>query len=450
MLPRIATVQAGTAGRPNVLLVMSDDQGWGDVGYAPDAVVKTPVLDEMAATCLRLDRFYAAAPVCSPTRASCLTGRHPDRCGVFDYGYAMPLEELTIAEVLKANGYATGHFGKWHLGGVALDNNPEKAKKLNRGHLVSPLPTHPGNQGFEEWFAAANAFDIDPVVFQRNGEPVGKVEGEGSEVVVRTALDWLKPVVREGRSFFATVWFGSPHTPHKASPADRAPYADKRADKQRYLGEITAMDRAIGTLREGLRELGVADNTLLWFCSDNGPIRKGSNGGLRGFKGGLWEGGVRVPALIEWPARISEPMQTSVLASTLDMFPTIVDVLGIDVANPVLPLDGISLVPLLDGQMAERPSPIPFELRSNPTTVTWAALTGNRFKLHVSAYPGEMKNAGGTPKTSPQLYDLLDDPDEKTNVAGDNPEVVADMTRQLEDWQASVTRSLAGADYAQD
>jgi len=443
-LPGHALAQAARKDRTNVILVMSDDQGWGDVGYFGEGKVKTPVLDEMAATGLRFDRFYAAAPVCSPTRGSCLTGRHPDRYGLFSWGYDLRLDELTIPEVLAANGYATGHFGKWHMGGVATD----KEEKSNRGKLESPLPTSPENHGYEESFAAPNFYDLNPDVFQENGVPVGKIEGEGSAITVKAALDWLRTTVTAERPFFATVWFGNPHSPHKALEQDLELYAGAKAKKQRYMAEITAMDRAIGTLRAGLRELGVAENTLVWFCSDNGATEIGNNGGLRGFKGGLWEGGVRVPGLIEWPARIAAPMRTAVPASTLDMFPTIMEILGAEIAHPVKPIDGISLVPLIDGRMSERPAPIPFEIRANAKKIEWAALTGDRFKLHVSAFPGTMKGAGGTPPSSPELYDLIADPAESANVADAHPEVVARMSAELEAWQASVERSLAGADYA--
>lgn len=440
--------RAAPRARPNIVLCMTDDQGWGDVGYNGHKVLKTPVLDEMAASGLRFDRFYAAAPVCSPTRGSVMTGRHPNRFGCFLYNYSIRPQEVTVAEAVKTAGYATGHFGKWHLG-------PVKAG----------TPVNPGGSGFDEWLSHDNFFEIDPPL-SRNGAPPETHRGESSEIVVNEALRFAQKAVRAKRPFLAVVWFGSPHTPHKAYPEDRAPYAHLPAKKQHYLGEIAAVDRAMGMLRKGLRSLGAADDTLVWFCSDNGPTGPGSTGGLKGKKGSLWEGGVRVPGLIEWPARIGRPFATSVPCCTTDIYPTVVDLLGLDVPGQVKPIDGISLRELIEGRMTARPRPIPFwkyphkgERGNKPfldkeaLSGTWrkfsnfthpkprtggfkghAALVDNRYKLHK--LNGKLS-----------LYDLEADAGEKKDIAGRSPEIVARMKAALEKWQASVERSLSGADY---
>ena len=198
----------------------------------------------------------------------------------------------------------------------------------------------------------------------------------------------------------------------------------------------------MGTLRKGLRKLGIADNTLVWFCSDNGswldpaaPSAHGSNGPLRGRKGEVWEGGIRVPGLIEWPARIKRSVVTEVSACTSDIYPTIVDILKIKVPNQVEPLDGISLVPLLDGRMKERPSPIGFWARGGG--LAW---NDNRYKL-IQRTPDK-----GVPDKW-ELYDITVDISEETDLAAEHPEIVNRMKAELENWRQSVLRSSRGEDY---
>ncbi|MBN2137920.1 MAG: sulfatase-like hydrolase/transferase [Sedimentisphaerales bacterium] len=439
------------AARPNIILCMTDDQGFGDTGYNGHKYLKTPVLDEMAATCLRFDRFYAAAPVCSPTRGSVMTGRHPNRFGCFAPNYSIRPEEITIAEVLKSAGYATGHFGKWHLGPVKAD-----------------CPVNPGGSGFDEWLSHDNFFEIDPPL-TRNGEPAKVIKGESSEIVVEEALRFVKKAAENGSPFLAVVWFGSPHTPHKATAEDREPYKHLSEKEQHYLGEIAAVDRAVGMLRTGLADLKIAENTMLWFCSDNGATGPGSTGGLRGKKASLWEGGIRVPAILEWPDRIRKPFAANIPCCTSDIYPTIIDILGLDVDNQVEPVDGISLRGLIEGAMVSRPRPIAFwkyaagRENRNESYIdrellkgTWrqfsnfrhphprvdnfpghAALIDNNFKLHQT---GE----------GLELYDISADPAETKNIAVQNPEVVARMKATLNAWQASVEESLAGRDYIAD
>ena len=220
--------KGATAKRPNILLVMSDDQGWGDVGYNGHPVLRTPNLDVAAASGLRFDRFYAAAPSCSPTRASVLTGRHPNRMGVFSWGHAIRPQETTLAEVLRQAGYATGHFGKWHLGQVRADS-----------------PVSPGANGFDRWISAENFYDFNPEMSDQ-GKPV-RFEGEGNAVTADLALGWIREQAAAEAPFFATVWFGSPHFPHKALAADADLYPGRSKKEREYLGEITALDRAFAS-----------------------------------------------------------------------------------------------------------------------------------------------------------------------------------------------------------
>ena len=415
------------AGRPNIILCMTDDQGWGDVGYNGLKQIQTPAVDAMAAAGMRFNRFYAAHPSCSPTRASVLTGRHPNRMGCFWPGMPLKAQEMTIAQVVKRAGYVTGHFGKWHLNGVA-----------GPGKLIPDSdPLSPRNVGFDEAFSVSNYFELD-WTFSHNGVPE-KVTGDGSDAIVAEALKFIERNAKQGKPILAVVWFGSPHAPHKPMPEDL-----KAAGGSAYYGEIVGIDRSMGTLRSGLRKLGIADNTMLWFNSDNGawfdpaaPNEHGSNGPFRGRKGDMWEGGIRVPGLIEWPARIKRPVVTEVPVCTSDIYPTIVDLLKIKVPNQVQPLDGISLVPLLDGQMKERPSPIGFwQCNGGLSTDSGpSAWSDNRYKLVKPA------------RNKYELYDLTIDLSEKTDIAAQHPEIVNRMKAELESWQQSVLRSCRGEDY---
>ncbi len=345
------TAFAQTNSRPNIILLMSDDQGWGETGYRGHPQLRTPVLDAMAAQGLRMDHFYAAAPVCSPTRASVLTGRNNDRTAVFSVGRPLRTAETTIARLLRDAGYATAHFGKWHLSGFKGPGAP----------VISADARHPGVFGYQYWLAATNFFDIDPIL-GRNGVPEA-FTGGSSEVVIREAMTFIDSVKQSGRPFFVTVWFGSPHDPWQASASDRAAYAGLGDRTMHHYGEIAEMDRSIGVLREKLRATGMAENTILWFNSDNGgvkPFAPAVNGGLRGFKGDLYEGGIRVPCVIEWPAVIRKPRVSDMPASTLDILPTLAEIAGIPTSKIAHPIDGASILAHLKGGMTERPRPIPF------------------------------------------------------------------------------------------
>ncbi|MFZ5833181.1 MAG: sulfatase, partial [Planctomycetota bacterium] len=203
--------------RPNIILLMGDDHGWEETGYNGHPYLKTPVLDEIAATGLRFENFYAAHPSCSPTRGSFLTGRHPNRYGTFTPGSSIRPQEITIAHVLGKAGYECGHFGKWHLG-------PVKAAS----------PTNPGAMGFHEWVSHDNFFELNPSL-SRMGGPPEVIQGESSEIIVQEALRFMDRAQRKNKPFFTVVWFGSPHEPYSGLPEDLALYDDlpaKYADKK--------------------------------------------------------------------------------------------------------------------------------------------------------------------------------------------------------------------------
>ncbi|MGV3755399.1 MAG: sulfatase-like hydrolase/transferase [Verrucomicrobiota bacterium] len=450
------------ADRPNIILAMADDQGWGDMAYNGHPALKTPVFDEMARTGLRFDRFYAAAPVCSPTRASVLTGRTPNRTGAFQWGYVVRPQEFTVAEAVKQAGYTTGHFGKWHVGSVRADS-----------------PTSPAQQGFDEYFSSPNFFEVDPWM-SHNGKAV-KTSGEGSDVIVDQALKFARQAKAAQKPFLAIVWFGSPHAPHVGTEKDLALYADQPKKQQNFLAEITAMDRAMGKLRTGLRELGVADNTVVWYCSDNGAIPEGSTGGLRGKKGTVWEGGLRVPGLLEWPAKLKQPRVIDLPCGTVDIFPTVLELAGAK-APTKRPLDGLSLVPLLEGKMTTRTRPLGFwdysikglaaksgalleELAKEQSagTVRPAAeaepipeaqlkkdYPDTTFPGHASWLDGNWKLHRIEAKTGTvkwELYDLGADRIEAKDLAATETKRVEVMQKDLNTWLKSVVKSLNGGDY---
>ena len=459
-----AVASATSTEKPNIVLVMADDQGWGDMAYTGHPIIKTPNFDAAAATGLRFDRFYAAAPVCSPTRASVMTGRHPNRMGVFKWGYPLRPQETTVAEALKTAGYATAHFGKWHLGSVR-----------------STSPAHPGNNGFDEWLSAPNFFDNDPILSHR-GRAV-QTRGESSLVTVDAALQWITSKARDDDPFLAVVWFGSPHGPHAAIEADRALYADQPHALQHFYGEITGMDRAFGKLRDALSTLGIRDNTILWYCSDNGALRRvGSTGGHRGFKGQLYDGGLLVPAILEWPVRVPKPVVTDVRCNTCDIYPTLLEVAGVSVEKQP-PLDGISLVPMIDGEMNARQRPMGFwdypvpgistpsakwmgdllqaqqdggDLDPHESSQRAAQLPAPPYALdeflgHAGWIEADWKlhrKASRQGEISWELYNLAADPTEQTNLATTQGPRAERMRTQLESWLASVVRSLNGEDYA--
>ncbi len=455
-------VDSARSATPNIVLCMADDQGWGDMAYNGHPVLRTPNFDAMAASALRFDRFYAAAPVCSPTRGSVMTGRHPNRFGCFKWGHTLRPQEITIAEALKTAGYVTGHFGKWHLGSV------------RRGS-----PVNPGASGFDEWLSAPNFFDNDPIL-SREGVAV-QTEGESSMVTVDAALEFIRKHAESPRPFLAVVWFGSPHSPHVAVEQDRALYADQEEKLQHFYGEITGMDRAFGKLREELRAPGIHENTILWYCSDNGGLRElGATGG-RGHKGQVYEGGLRVPAILDWPARIPGPRNTAVPCNTSDIYPTLLEIVGGRMDGQP-PLDGLSLVPLLHGEMTVRPKPMGFWDHPTPgvrtPSVEWmselleAQRAGSepsdtsRLRLDAAditqqhpedTFPGHAawldwpwklhRIHGKTGDVGLELYNLAEDPGEEHDVVAQRPDRAGAMKSELEGWLASVVRSLNGEDY---
>ena len=441
---------------PNMIFLMTDDQGWGDVAYNGHPKIKTPNLDAMAKAGIRFDRFYAGASVCSPTRASCLTGRCNWRVNIntplrADEGH-LPQEEITIAEALKAKGYATGHFGKWHLGGFNT--------KMAKGPLhVMP----PWKAGFEECFSTFNVLVThDPYAklgkhgiegsYWHNGRNIPLEEGQkdptlrgdDAAIVMNKSIAFIRRQAAAGKPFLAVIWFHNVHTPLGKNPKLMKQYADCESQEQVYYSNITAVDTQVGVLRKELRKLGVEENTMVWFTSDNGPNLKGkknvmygkaqggrfnytpigSSGAYRGWKRDCYEGGLRMPGILEWPAKVKKPFATDIPVVTSDYFPTALDAAGIPLPAD-REYDGISLMPLIEGRMDERKCAIGFHCRG------MQAWTETRYKIVRTL-------AKKKPSSQWELYDLLADPFEEKDLAKQRPEIVARMAKDFLAWAKSV------------
>jgi arylsulfatase A-like enzyme len=411
-------------------LVMADEQ----VGAIPTTAIelKTPNPTRWRRTDCA-DRFYTAHFIAR--RPAAATGRHPDRYGTFGPGAPIRAQELTVAKVLQSAGYATGHFGKWHLNGKNGDKNTTEIP--GRAILASD-PLSPGKMGFDEWVSADNFFDLDPVL-GRNGVPE-KFHGDSSDIT--TEVDFIRQQdCRRSLSRRRLVWLA---VPHQALPADKAAYS--------ALPEADRITTAIrcgsqrGPVADGC-DLKVADNTLFWYCSDNGGNEgPKSTGNLRGSKGTLWEGGVRVPGIVEWPARIAKPFVLDAPCSTLDIYPTVLAATGAVAKNQIQPLDGLSLLPVFDRDRGAREThPI---LESRRQTTRHAALLDWPYCCTLPGRPHRKGKKAGETLPAVLLYDVSKDPKETTDLAAQEPERVAKMTAALEAWKASVEKSLAGADYS--
>ncbi|MEJ2701445.1 MAG: sulfatase-like hydrolase/transferase [Sedimentisphaerales bacterium] len=448
-LPQTLFSKTKSTNKPNIILCMADDMGWGDPGFNGNSIIKTPHLDEMAKAGMRFTRFYSGAPVCSPTRGSCLTGRHPYRYGIFfaNVGH-MRKKEITLAEALKTQGYTTGHFGKWHLGTLTTTERDSNRGGPRGAEHYSP----PWENGFDVCFSTeAKVPTWNPMKSPGSDKPYGtwywkqdgtkateNLKGDDSRIIMDRAIPFIRNAAGNHEPFLAVIWFHAPHLPVVAGARYRKLYSQYSEDEQHYYGCITALDEQVGRLRSELRALGIGDNTMLWFCSDNGPEGKdgkqgrtrGSAGAFRGRKRSLFEGGVRVPGLLEWPSRIRAGRITDVPCSTCDYFPTVLDVLGFRIKGQPEPIDGISLLPLIEAQMTKRPVPIGFESRNQ------VSLTDNRYKIYSSDKGSNY-----------MLFDLPEDPGETRDLAAEKPQIVEAMKTKLDKWRASCKDSLAGKDY---
>jgi arylsulfatase A-like enzyme len=433
---------------PNIILMMADDLGYGDTGFNGNKIIKTPSLDLMAKQGAVMTNFHAGGPVCSPTRGTYLTGRHYFRYGIYSANTGhLPKQEITIAEILKEKGYNTGHFGKWHLGTLSKTVSAKGAKRKPKENY-SPPAWH----GYDTSFVTESAVSTwDPTIgsraknnpFYLNGialdptEPL--LQGGAAKVVMDKALAHIKTSVSEKTPFFTVIWFHAPHAPVVAGPEYLKMYPGY-GKAAHYYGAITEMDDQIGRLRDTLTSLGVSDNTLITFTSDNGPEGKkeadknpGVTAGLKGRKRSLYEGGVRVPSLALWPGHIKASSIIAEPSSTLDYLPTIAELVNYQLPDN-RPIDGTSLQPLFEEKAFKRAQPIPFRTKN-----AFAFIDGN-YKL-----VGKDND-----KQALQLFDIEKDAKEQYDIAAANPERVSAMHKKFLKFNNSAQHSQQGGDYDDD
>ena len=299
---------------PNVVILLADDLGYQDVGCY-GGPVKTPAIDQLAKDGVRFTDFYSGCAVCSPSRATLLTGRHHIRTGVYSWIHDegqnshLLLRERTIAEILKDRGYSTAHVGKWHLG-------------LPTQNRSKPTPSH---HGFDYWFTTwnnASPSHKNPNNFIRNGQAVGPLEGYSCQLVADEAIDWLDNHRHPKAPFFLNLWFHEPHAPIAAPDKIVSTYGELKDRAAVYSGTIDNTDRAISRVVEKLNQMGVRENTLIIYASDNGSYRDDRVGNLKGRKGSNWDGGIRVPGIFSWPAVIKKNRVLKDPAGLVDVLPT--------------------------------------------------------------------------------------------------------------------------------
>jgi arylsulfatase A-like enzyme len=405
LAPAATAAETVKALPPSILLILADDMGWGDVRAHGNDRIDTPVLDKLAADGVRFDRFFVS-PVCAPTRASLLTGRHHLRtgaCGVTRGLEAMRGEEVTLAKALRAAGYATGCFGKWHNG--------------------VHYPHHPNGQGFDEFlgFCAGHWNNYFDTTLEHNGKPAA-TKGYITDVLTDAAQGFIEK--HRDRPFFCYVPYNAPHSPFQVPDRYFDKYKGRSLDNTTacIYGMVENIDDNIGRLLKKLDQLKLVDRTIVIFASDNGPNTERTNGGMKGRKGSVDEGGTRVPLFIRWPGRLKAGATVSRIAAHYDLFPTLVELCGLE-RPKTLPLDGVSLVPLLHGNAAHWPDRKIFTIQSRIGS--------------PEATPGSVRTQDWRATNlgkSWQLYDMRADPGQKWDVAGEHPQVVKELAKAYDAW----------------
>jgi arylsulfatase A-like enzyme len=432
------TPAALPAARPNVILVMTDDQGFGDVGVHGNPSIKTPNLDRFAREGVELTRFYSN-PVCSPTRASLMTGRYYYRTGVlhtYRGGALMHGDEVTVAELLGRGGYRTGIFGKWHLG----DN----------------YPMRPQDQGFQECLVhrsggisqppdtAVGYFDPD---LWHNGRRI-QAKGYCTDVFFDAASRFIEE--NRSRPFFVYLTPNAPHDPLQVDPRYSGPYRQMGLDDAtaKVYGMVQNIDENFGRLLERLEKLGLRRETLVIFMTDNGPQRERFNSGMRGRKATPYQGGIRVPFFLQWPARIEGRREVDRVAAHIDVLPTLLEACGARVPAQ-LELDGVSLLPLLTGAVAPQAWPdrtLYFQVHRGLEPKRYQNASAVTQRHTLVAYPDTFNRDDLT--TSPEhpvleLYELQPGAVESRNLAAERPDLVETLRRGYDDWFSAMQRTRA-------
>ena len=403
---------SGSSERPNVLLVMTDDQGWGDVRVHGNPEIDTPVMDRLAGEGAWFERFYVS-PVCAPTRASLLTGRYHLRTGtswVTRGLETMRPGEVTMAEVFRDAGYATGLFGKWHNG--------------------AHYPSDPTGQGFDTFFGFMaghwnNYFDTG---LTYNGQQV-ETEGYITDVLTDSALAFIDR--HRDEPFFCYVPYNAPHGPFQVPDAYFDRYKARGLDDKNaaVYGMVENIDDNLGRLLGKLDEAGIAENTIVLFLTDNGPNGDRYNGDMRGRKGSVHEGGVRVPLFVRWPGHIAPGTVVREIAAHIDLYPTLAELTGVAMPEGP-PVDGISLAPLFGDTPARWPARLLFTHHSRGDSLETlpGAVRTPRYRL-----------VREKEEDAWALYDMVADPGQHVDVAAGHPGIVDSLSAAYDEWFASVT-----------
>ncbi len=419
LLAALGSLHAAEAQKSNIVIFLADDLGYGDLGCYGHPIIQTPNLDAFAKQGTRFTQLYSASAVCSPSRSAILTGRTPYRNGVFNWipegsEFHLRTSEIALPRLLKEQGYATCHVGKWHL----------------NGHFNEPTQPQPNEHGYDWWMATQNNADPsheNPKNFVRNGKPVGELKGYSAPLIVDEATNWLKEHRDKSKPFLLSVWTHEPHYPIKAAPEFKAKYPDLSDDVQReHHANVTQLDHAFGKLMRTLDELKLTDNTVVFFTSDNGPegdgIKspgRGSTGGLRGRKRAVYEGGIRVPGIIRWPGETQPGTTSEMPVIGSDIFVTAVGIAGAKLpADRVL--DGGNLLAAIKGQAVERSRPLYWRCSLAPGPLKMA--------MRIS----DWKILADEKLTQFEIYDLKSDPQEKTELSAAQPAKLAEMKTALE------------------
>ncbi len=438
LLALTTSAVSAEARRPNIVILLADDLGYQDIGCY-GGPVKTPTLDALAERGTRFSNFYSGCAVCSPSRATLLSGRHHIRAGVYSWIHDPSQEshllrrEITLPELLRDAGYATAHVGKWHLG-LPTDQRDK--------------PT-PDAHGFEYWFATWNNAEPshkNPENFIRNGKPVGKLEGYSCQIVVDEAMDWLDRIRDPDKPFFLNVWFHEPHAPIAAPDEIVSTYGNTDDKAAIYSGTIDNTDRAIARLFEKLQAIDSVQNTLIIYASDNGSYRDDRTGGLRGRKGMNWEGGIRVPGIFSWPGTIVSDRVCDEPAGLVDLLPTICGLLDIEPPSDRV-IDGADLSPMLVDQAADwqRHQPLFWHLQKSRPIV---AMRDGDFSLvaepDYDLPTNNMFQEAWIPIIKQgsyhrfQLFDLSRDPKQTRDLSSEQPQRLERMKAKLLEINASI------------
>ncbi len=398
--------------KPNIVVFLADDMGWGDSATYGHPLIKTPNLDKLASQGVKFTQCYSACAVCSPSRSAILTGRTPYRNGVYrhlsgNHEAHLRLSEITYPKLLKTIGYETCHVGKWHLNSLPQFNTSEYPQ--------------PGDHGYDYWMATHNNAEPshkNPNNFVRNGKPVGELTGFSAPLVAAEATRWLSEVRDKTKPFALSLWCHEPHSPIATDPQFSGLYNGHENSK--YMGNITQLDHALGQVIVTLDEQGLTDNTLLIFTSDNGPVTNfgGTTGGLRGGKRSDHEGGIRVPGIARWPGHIKPGTVSDVPVIGTDIFATVLDITGIPLPKDRT-IDGVSMLPAFDGQPVERKVPLFWRTHVSPP--------GDRVALRV----GDWKLVGDETLTKFQLFEIQKDWKEEQDLATQMPEKTETMKKEL-------------------